>query len=65
LCGLSIIDTDAERVAEDPAFLFRTEKMISTILSSFEAVTGLPEFIGYIFVFGVGAMIGSFHPVRG
>lgn len=30
------------------------------ILSSFEAVTGLPEFIGYIFVFLFGAAIGSF-----
>ena len=34
--------------------------MISTILTSFEAVTGLPEFIGYIFVFLFGAAIGSF-----
>jgi Type II secretory pathway, prepilin signal peptidase PulO and related peptidases len=30
------------------------------ILSSFEAVTGLPESIGYIFVFVFGAAIGSF-----
>jgi leader peptidase (prepilin peptidase)/N-methyltransferase len=34
--------------------------MILMILSSFEAVTGLPDFIGYIFVFIFGAAIGSF-----
>jgi leader peptidase (prepilin peptidase)/N-methyltransferase len=34
--------------------------MILMILNSFEAVTGLPEFIGYIFVFLFGAAIGSF-----
>lgn len=30
------------------------------ILASFESITGLPEFVGYIFVFAIGAVIGSF-----
>lgn len=29
-------------------------------LSSFEAVTGMPEYVGFIFVFAFGAAIGSF-----
>ena len=31
-----------------------------TLLTSFEAVLGIPEFVGYIFVFIFGAAIGSF-----
>src|SRR5437879_4886689 len=31
-----------------------------TLLTSFEAVFGIPEFVGYIFVFIFGAAIGSF-----
>ena len=30
------------------------------LLASFEALTGLPEFIAYIFVFVIGAAVGSF-----
>ena len=30
------------------------------MLSSFEAVTGLPDFVGYIFVASIGAVVGSF-----
>ena len=30
------------------------------LLASFESVTGLPEFVGYIFIFLLGAVIGSF-----
>lgn len=30
------------------------------LLLSFETLTGLPDFIGYIFVFVIGALIGSF-----
>jgi hypothetical protein len=28
--------------------------------SSFEAITGLPDFVAYIFVFIFGAIVGSF-----
>lgn len=31
-----------------------------TFISSFEVATGLPEIIGYIFAFGLGAVVGSF-----
>ena len=34
--------------------------MQTIFLASFEALTGLPEYIGYIFVFVLGAAIGSF-----
>ena len=34
--------------------------MQTIFLPSFEALTGLPEYIGYIFVFVLGAAIGSF-----
>lgn len=34
--------------------------MINFLFASFEAVTGLPEFVAYIFVFVFGAAIGSF-----
>lgn len=34
--------------------------MTSFFLSSFEAVTGMPEYVGYIFIFAFGAAIGSF-----
>lgn len=34
--------------------------MINFFLASFEAVTGLPEYLAYIFVFLLGAAIGSF-----
>ena len=30
------------------------------ILFSFETATGLPEFVGYLFIFFLGAIIGSF-----
>ena len=30
------------------------------LLSNFETVTGMPEFVGYIFVFALGAVVGSF-----
>jgi len=33
---------------------------MSFILASFESVTQLPEFVGYIFAFVIGAVIGSF-----
>ena len=33
---------------------------MSLFLASFESITGLPEFVGYIFIFAVGAIIGSF-----
>jgi leader peptidase (prepilin peptidase)/N-methyltransferase len=33
---------------------------MNIILASFESVTGLPEFVGYIFIFLLGACIGSF-----
>lgn len=34
--------------------------MISIIISSFETATGLPDLVGYAFIFGLGAAIGSF-----
>jgi len=34
--------------------------MDHTSTSSFEAVLGIPEFVGYVFVFMIGACIGSF-----
>src|SRR5688500_7551601 len=34
--------------------------MMTVLLASFEALTGLPEFIAYVFVFVIGACIGSF-----
>lgn len=34
--------------------------MINFLFASFEAVTGLPEFVAYIFIFAIGAAIGSF-----
>lgn len=34
--------------------------MINTFLSSFEAATGLPDLVGYIFAFAFGAIVGSF-----
>lgn len=34
--------------------------MFMPLLFSFETVTGLPEFVGYILFFSLGAMIGSF-----
>ena len=34
--------------------------MIFTFLSSFEAVTGLPDAVGYVFAFALGAIVGSF-----
>ena len=33
---------------------------MSLIQTSFETATGLPEFVGYIFFFALGAIIGSF-----
>jgi leader peptidase (prepilin peptidase) / N-methyltransferase len=33
---------------------------MNSYFSSFESVTGLPEFIGYIFIFAFGAIVGSF-----
>lgn len=33
---------------------------MNILLASFESVTGLPEFIGFIFIFLLGAIIGSF-----
>lgn len=33
---------------------------MSLLLSSFEALTGAPEWLAYIFVFAVGAVVGSF-----
>ena len=33
---------------------------MTQFLFSFETATGLPEFIGYIFIFSLGAIIGSF-----
>jgi leader peptidase (prepilin peptidase)/N-methyltransferase len=33
---------------------------MNILLASFESVTGLPEFVGYIFIFLLGACIGSF-----
>lgn len=33
---------------------------MNSYLSSFESVTGLPDFIGYIFIFAFGAIVGSF-----
>lgn len=33
---------------------------MNLLLASFETITGLPEIIGYIFVFAFGAMVGSF-----
>ena len=33
---------------------------MNNYLTSFESVTGLPEFIGYIFIFAFGAIVGSF-----
>jgi leader peptidase (prepilin peptidase) / N-methyltransferase len=33
---------------------------MNILLASFESVTGLPEFVGYIFIFLLGAIIGSF-----
>jgi leader peptidase (prepilin peptidase)/N-methyltransferase len=36
------------------------ETLMTILLSSFEAVTGMPEYVGYIFVFAFGAAIGSF-----
>lgn len=33
---------------------------MNIFLTSFESLTGLPEFAGYIFIFLLGAMIGSF-----
>jgi leader peptidase (prepilin peptidase)/N-methyltransferase len=30
------------------------------LLSNFEIITGMPEFVGYIFVFALGAVVGSF-----
>ena len=34
--------------------------MFMPLLFSFESFTGLPEFVGYIFIFLLGSMIGSF-----
>ena len=34
--------------------------MILFQLSSFESVTGLPDAIGYVFVFILGSLVGSF-----
>jgi leader peptidase (prepilin peptidase) / N-methyltransferase len=34
--------------------------MIFMFLSSFEAATGLPEVVGYVFAFALGAIVGSF-----
>jgi len=39
---------------------FFFEVLMQLFLSSFETVTGLPDFIGYIFVFIFGAIVGSF-----
>lgn len=33
---------------------------MNLLLFSFETATGLPEFIGFIFIFALGAMVGSF-----
>lgn len=33
---------------------------MNLLLFSFETVTGLPEFVGYLFIFALGAIIGSF-----
>lgn len=33
---------------------------MSILLTSFESVTGLPEMVGYIFIFVFGALVGSF-----
>jgi leader peptidase (prepilin peptidase)/N-methyltransferase len=33
---------------------------MSILISDFESITGLPEFIGYIFIFLFGAAVGSF-----
>jgi leader peptidase (prepilin peptidase) / N-methyltransferase len=33
---------------------------MNILLASFESVTGLPEFVGYIFIFLLGACVGSF-----
>jgi leader peptidase (prepilin peptidase)/N-methyltransferase len=33
---------------------------MNILLASFESVTGMPEFVGYIFMFVLGACIGSF-----
>lgn len=33
---------------------------MNNYLTTFESVTGLPEFVGYIFIFGLGAIVGSF-----
>jgi leader peptidase (prepilin peptidase)/N-methyltransferase len=33
---------------------------MNILLASFESVTGLPEFVGYIFIFLLGSIIGSF-----
>ncbi|MGC2234663.1 MAG: prepilin peptidase [Pyrinomonadaceae bacterium] len=33
---------------------------MNILLASFESVTGLPEFVGFIFIFLLGAIIGSF-----
>jgi leader peptidase (prepilin peptidase)/N-methyltransferase len=37
--------------------------MINFLFATFEAVTGLPEFLAYIFIFAIGAAIGSFLTV--
>lgn len=34
--------------------------MVNFYLTSFEAVTGLPGYVGYLFVFAFGAIVGSF-----
>lgn len=33
---------------------------MNIFLSNFEMVTGLPDFLGYIFIFALGAIVGSF-----
>lgn len=33
---------------------------MSILISDFESITGLPEFVGYVFIFIFGAAVGSF-----
>jgi hypothetical protein len=43
-----------------PSFHFAPLMTIFQSTVSFEGLTGVPEIVGYIFVFALGAIIGSF-----
>jgi leader peptidase (prepilin peptidase)/N-methyltransferase len=60
-----MIDLDLNESARFSAFLLpfpsnRGFPLMSLIQTSFETVTGLPDFVGYIFFFAFGSAIGSF-----